>query len=59
MSVFDIAMAYYNNERNKIMDIMTILFGYFVFKSIFNETKNCNIEDNYDYDYDEFDDFDC
>jgi hypothetical protein len=41
------------------MDIMTILFGYFVFKSIFKETKNCNIEDNYDYDYDEFDDFDC
>ena len=41
------------------MDIMTVLFGYCVFKSIFNETKNCDFEDNYDYDeYDDFDDCD-
>lgn len=41
------------------MDLMTILFGYFVFKSIFNETKNYDFENNYDYeDYDVFDDCD-
>ena len=32
------------------MDLMTILFGYCVFKSVFDETQNCDIEDDYDCD---------
>ena len=31
------------------MDLMTILFGYFVLKSIFKETKQCDFENNYGY----------
>jgi hypothetical protein len=38
------------------MDLMKILFGYFVFKSIFHEAQQCNIENNY---YDDYDDCDC
>ena len=39
------------------MDLMTVLFGYCVFKSIFNETKNCDFEDDDDCeDCEEFDD---
>ena len=41
------------------MDLMKILFGYYVFKSIFNEPKNSNAEDNYNNrDYDNSDDLD-
>lgn len=38
------------------MDLMKILFGFFVFKSIFHEAQPCNIENNYYYD--DCDDYD-
>ena len=43
------------------MDLMTVLFGYCIFKSIFNETQNCDFEDGNDYDdcEDFNEDFDC
>lgn len=41
------------------MDLITILFGYFVFKSIYKETKQCNFIDDNDYYYEDCDDCDC
>ena len=38
------------------MDLITVLLGYCVFKSIFNETQNCDFED--DCDCDDFENFD-
>ena len=38
------------------MDLITVLLGYCVFKSIFKETQNCDFED--DYDCEDCNDFD-
>ena len=35
-------------DRSSIMDLMTVLFGYCIFKSVFNETQNCDFDDDYD-----------
>lgn len=46
-------------DRSGIMDLITVLFGYCVFKSIFKETQNCDFEDVCDYDdYEEFEEED-
>ena len=46
-------------DRSSIMDLMTVLFGYCVFKSVFKDTQNCDFEDDYDFDdCEEFDEED-
>lgn len=63
MSIYDTITVYHKGERNKVMDLMTILFGYFVFKSIFKETKQCDFgnndcySDDCDESYDSYDDY--